>query len=181
MKRRLLLLLPVCIAAIVGQAKSKLPEIFRNATYVRVEAYNGDAFSPNVIPDDRRAIANVEQQLEDWHRYTLVLKREQAELIFVVRKGRIASATGHLGVDVGNLPRPRGQSQPDPNTNDPAVAAGVNADAGPADDLLEVYIVDPNGHRNGPIWSHTLQDGLDTPSLPLFQQLKHAVDTAYPK
>jgi hypothetical protein len=182
MKRRSLLLLPGCLLlSIAVLAKSKsLPEIFKIAQYVRVEAYNGDALNPSVIPDDRRAIFDVEQQLKDWQRYAVVYQRDRADLVFLVRKGRIASATGRAGVDVGTQPRQRAQYPQDPTRSDPS-EVGAAVEAGPADDLLEVYIVDPSGHLNGPIWTHTLRDGLDTPALPLFQQLKHAVDTTYPK
>ena len=182
MKRRLLLILPAyLLLSLVAAAKSKtLPEIFKFAHFVRVEAYNGDTFNPNVIPDDRRAIFDVEQQLKNWHRYSVVLERNQADLVLLVRKGRIASATGRVGVNVGTSPRQRGQAQPDPTRDDPSVALGAGAEAGPADDILEVFILDPDGHLNGPIWTRTLSDGLDAPTVPLFQQLKQAVDTAYP-
>ena len=182
MKRRYLLAMSCLLLSMVAAAKSKsLPEIFRNAQFVRVEAYNGDALNPNVIPDDRRAIFDVEQQLRDWHRYTIVLERDRADLILLVRKGRIASATGRVGVNIGTQPRQRSQSQPEATPNDPAVTLGGSAEAGPADDILEVYFLDPNGHLEGPIWTHTLRDGLDAPAVPLFQQLKHAVDTTYPR
>lgn len=185
MKRHLLLVLSGClILSLAVHAKSKtLPAVFMNAQFVRVEAYNGDTFNPNVLPDDRRAIYDVEQRLQDRELYTLVLERKDADLVLVVRKGRVASATGRLGVDIGGSPRQRGQSQPqpDPTRDESAVGYGVGADAGPADDLLEVYILDPNGRLNGPIWTHLQRDGLDEPTLPLFQQLKHEVDTSYPK
>jgi hypothetical protein len=183
MKRRLLLAVPGCfLLSLAVFAKSKsLPEIFKIAQYVRVEAYNGDALNPSVIPDDRRAIFDVEQQLKDWQRYAVVYQRDRADLVFLVRKGRIASATGRAGVDVGTQPRQRGQSPQEPTRGDPSLGVGAAAEAGPADDLLEVFIVDPSGHLNGPIWTHTLRDGLEAPALPLFQQLKHAVDTTYPK
>jgi hypothetical protein len=38
----------------------------------------------------------------------------------------------------------------------------------------------PSGTLTGPIWTQTLKHGLNRPNLPLFKQLKHDVETAYP-
>jgi hypothetical protein len=130
-----------------GNQKVNLPAVFKNAQYVDVEAYDGNASNPRVIPDDRHAIYNVEQGLKDWHRYAVVYERDRADLVFLVRKGRIASVT---------------------------------PEAGSPDDMLAVYFVDPSGKLNGPIWEHSLKGGLDAPALPLFERIKHEVETAYP-
>jgi hypothetical protein len=182
MKGRLWLAVPILLSAFALAKTKDLPAFFKNARFVRVEAYNGDALNPNVVPQDRRAIFDVEQQLKDWKRYGVVYEREHADLVFVVRKGRLASATGRADVDISRQPRQRGASQPFPDDGSASTGIGVgaSAEAGPVDDLLEVYIVAPSGELNGPIWTHTLSNGLDAPKVPLFQQLRQAVDTAYP-
>ena len=191
MKRRLFLLLLGSLSlSIVAQAKPKnqkvdLPAVFKNAQYVYVEAYAGDIFNPNLVPDDREAIYNVEQRLKDWHRYRLAYQRNQADLVFLVRKGRIASVTPRVVVGNGGRTRDGNSIPPDPTRTDnypgAGVGVGVGAEVGSADDELAIYLVDPSGALNGPIWSHNLKQGLDTPDLPLFQLIKHEVETAYPK
>ncbi len=159
-----------------GNQKVNLPAVFKNAQFVDVEAYDGDASNPRVIPDDRHAIYNVEQGLKDWHRYAVVYERDRADLVFLVRKGRIASVTP--GVEVGIGGRDRNSSPPDPTRTTTGV--GVDAEAGSPDDMLAIYIADPSGELSGPIWSHSLKGGLDAPALPLFERIKHEVETAYP-
>jgi hypothetical protein len=66
------------------------------ARYAHVEATDGDSFNPRVLPDDRRAIADVQHALLDWKRYILTAKRREAELVFVVRKGDLASVQGGI-------------------------------------------------------------------------------------
>jgi hypothetical protein len=141
-----------------------------------VEAYDGDALNPRVIPEDRNAIYNVEQGLKDWQRYSVVYERDRADLVFLVRKGRIASVTPSVGVDIGG--RDRNQSPPDPTRTTTGV--GVDAEAGSPDDMLAVYFMDASGKLSGPIWEHSLKGGLDAPALPLFERIKHEVETAYP-
>jgi hypothetical protein len=126
-------------------------------------------------------IYNVEQQLKDWHRYAVVYQRDRADLVFLVRKGLIASVTGRVDVGTGGRPREGSPAPPDPTRSNPSIGVGVDAEAGPAEDLLDVDIVDPSGRTIGPIWSYSLKDGLDAPAVPLFQRLKHEVVTTYPK
>lgn len=188
MKRRLflLLLLGSVSLSIVAQAKPKnqkvdLPAVFKNAQFVYVEAYAGDALNPNLVPDDRQSIYDVEQRLKDWHRYAITYQRDRADLVFLVRKGRIASVTPRVVVGIGSQPNNRNSSPPDPTRTNDSVGVGVDAEAGSPDDMLAIYLVDPTGELNGPIWSHSLKGGLDAPTLPLFQRIKHEVETAYPK
>ena len=58
-----------CRGARGKNQKAELPAVFKNAEFVYVQAYNGDALNPHVIPDDRDAIYNVEQGLKAWNRY----------------------------------------------------------------------------------------------------------------
>jgi hypothetical protein len=46
--------------------------------------------------------------------------------------------------------------------------------------VLAIYLVNPSGGLDGPIWLHVEKGGLDEPTLPLFQRIKHEVETAYP-
>ena len=48
------------------------PGTLANARYVYVAAYDGDQFDPNLLPDDRYAIAAVQDQIQKWGKLTLV-------------------------------------------------------------------------------------------------------------
>ena len=148
-----------------AKSKDTLPPILLSSHFVYVEAHDGDPFDPRVIPADRQAIANVQHAIQDWKRYVITVKRSDAELIFVVRKGRIASVQPRIGGGSGT-------------GGPPVVGAGVSGDVGSPDDLLEVRILNFDGSRTGPIWTRSMKDGLDPPDMPLFQQLKQAVDSA---
>jgi len=141
--------------------------------YVYVEALDGDIFNLHLLADDRKAIMDVENALRAWNRYMITVKRREAELLFVVRKGRIASVHGSFGGGAGNASGYPGV--PKPHTDG---TAGLGGEVGPADDLLYVYLLSPADNVQGPIWKHYMKDGLDTPEIPLFKQFKDAVESA---
>jgi hypothetical protein len=162
------------------QAKTKkpdtLPAVFNHATYVYVEATGGQEFDARLNPNDRQAITDVREALYVWKRYVVTAKREQADLIFVVRTGRLAEA--RVGVQVG----PGGQGIPNRPANGPTAGNGVSGggEVGPPDDLLEVYVPNPNDARGVLVWRGMLADGLSAPELTLFKQLKDQVESTYP-
>jgi hypothetical protein len=179
-----LLLASVAVPVLAqGNSKDKptLSEAFKNARYVYVEALNGDSMNPDVTPGDREAIYNVRQQLRDWGRYSTTTDRDHADLIVVVHKAHSnnSSLPADVGVGTPQRPSPRGTI---PN-NPPAGGRDVATDAeiGPPDDQLSVYLLSPSGSRTGPIWQQTQRSGLDAPKIQLFKRLKHDVDTAYPQ
>ena len=51
---------------------------------------------------------------------------------------------------------------------------------GPPDDLLEVYVPNPNDAQGILLWQRTLADGLNPPQLTLFKQFKDEVERTYP-
>lgn len=162
--------LPLLLSA---QAKKhKLPALFDHARYVWVEAADGDEFKPGLLPEDRQAIADVEDSIRDWNRYILTARREEADLVFVVRKGRVASAT--LGGTVGSGGPIAGPQRT------PALGAKVGTEVGPPDDLLQVCERHTDGTLSGPIWMKSQAGGLDGPDPELFQRLRKAVDEDYP-
>jgi len=181
----LLLLAPAIVPAHAKSKKPyKLPAIFSQATYVYVEAVDGQQFDPRLYPEDRQAIANVQSALEDWHRYTLTVKREEAELIFVVRKGREAEA--RVGIQGGTPPLGTpGRPQNNPNNpngpNSPGgVGTSVGGEVGPPDDLLEVYYKSADHAHGMMIWQRTEADGLDRPDVALLRELRNEVERTYP-
>jgi len=188
----LLLVLVPALSTLQAKPKKpyKLPAEFNQATYFYVEAIDGQEFDPRLYPEDREAIANVERALQDWHRYSLTVKRDDAELIFVVRKGRAAEA--RVGVPVGAPPvgaqgrypnNPNNPNGPN-NSNGPNSLPGVGVEAGgevgPPDDLLEVYYKSPDHSHGTLLWQRTEAEGLDRPSVNLVRELRDEVERTYP-
>jgi hypothetical protein len=165
----------------VAQAKPKKanvpPAIFGQAKYVYVETPDGDAFTPGLLPEDRQAIFDVEKAIRSWNRYQLTPGRGQAELIFVVRTGRVASATVHGGFGTGNH-SPNGAAVPGANPQGNSVGGGV--EVGSPDDLLWVYARNPDGTLSAPIWTRSEAEGLRSHSVPLLEEVRNEVDAAYP-
>jgi hypothetical protein len=99
--RRCLPCLLLLLLLFSGPAQSKkkdpdIPALFRQAHYVYVEAVDGDEFNPRLYPEGRQAIADVGHALQTWKRYVLTIRRQDADLVFVVRKGRLAAAQGSM-------------------------------------------------------------------------------------
>lgn len=183
----LLAIVPTLAFARKKPKKPALPAIFEHARYVYVEAVDGDEFNPRLYPPDREAIADVMKAISHWKRYVLTYNREEADLVFVVRTGRLAGVKA--GYSRGTIPDPQSRGTiPGPQSrgnpaqqgrgNDSAISVG--AEAGPRDDLLEVCQIDPNGILSSPLWMRTQRDGLEAPDLPLLKELRKEVDSAYP-
>jgi hypothetical protein len=184
----LLLILVPALALAQHKAKkhNDVPAVFQYAHFVYVEAADGDATKPGLYPEDRQAIFDVQDALQDWNRYALANRREGADVVLVVRKGRLAGAQTHAGVSVGTprLPgsgnpaagRPPGQS----GQGGDGEGVGAEGEVGPENDMLRVYLVSSDGKLSGPLWTREIQDGLDAPNVVLMQQLRTAVERAYP-
>jgi hypothetical protein len=179
----LLLLLPTLAPAQKKAKKPSVPEIFDHARYVYVEAVDGQEFSPGLDPDDRIAIADVRDELQKWGRYNLTIDRNQADLVFVIRKGRLAGAetTGSIGGG-GPYPRtgPEGGQLPGRQQRPQGPGFGVGSEVGPPDDLLQVCQLNADGKLSGPLWIRSFAGGLDAPRVALFKQFKDDVEKAYP-
>jgi hypothetical protein len=172
-----LVLLPVLGFAQTKKKKPSTPAVFGNAKYVYVQAEDGDMYNPHLLPEDRDAISDVMNALHAWGRYTVMPSEDGAELVFIVRKGRLGSAT--VGGTVGNTSTPPyGSPRPPPNQ---APGVMVGGEAGPPDDFLEVRMKQPGGDLSGPIWRHTMTDGLNGPKVLLLQALRQAVERDYPQ
>lgn len=187
-----LVLLPTLTLAQNQNTKKTVPAVFNNARYVWVESMDGDIFTPTLLPADRHAIIVVQNALERWGRYVLCTDRKEAELIFVVRAGRAGEAS--TGVGVGNpgteqpdSRNPRQKQPPDwssPDSMGSEVPMGtkvmVGGAAGPPNDLLKV-VAGNDPENSTQVWLRSEKNGLGSPNVPLFQQLKKAVDHDYPR
>lgn len=167
-------ILGVVVVTIIGMAlaqgqpkknNDEVPKILLTSRYVYVEAIDGDMSNPRVLPENRKAITDLQYVLQHWKRYIITAKRREAEIVFVVCKGSLASVKGGVGAHGGTNERT-------------GASASLDAQVGLLDDRLEVYILNPDESLMGPIWRHSLKDGLDSPEMPLFAQFKKAIDTA---
>lgn len=166
-----------------SQKNSAPSAAFNNARYVYVQAEDGDITRPNLLPEDRQAIADVLDGLHDWNRYVVVISPGDADLIFVVRKGRLASVEVNAGGSMrSSVPRTStgshgpSSAQQDPGSDD----TGVRTDVGPPDDMLRVFLRNGDGKRGAPIWIGRQDGGLDAPDVALLHQLRIAIEQAYP-
>ena len=182
-------MLVVMPALVLAQQKNKKhPDVstaFLNARSVYVEAIGGgDITQPGLDPPDLRAIADVDDGIQNWKRYTLANRKDQADLVFEVRKGRTVGLQGHTGIPPGQRPIPIGAGNPGRQpgqAQDDGDVAGIGPEAGPSDDTLKVFQLTSDGKLVGPIWNRELKDGLDGPGVPLLQLLHDAVEQAAAK
>lgn len=208
--RKSVLLLVLILGGEVGIAPAKakkeppLSKLFCQAHYVYVETADGDVADPRVLPADREAAGALQEHLQDWKRYTVVERPADADLIWVVRTGRIADAGVAAGFPVGNSdvtarigggpgsagngpgPSPGGTPNLGTNGQDPA-DSGRAAGEGPAgtqakqtgdpNDLLTVLMGPGEGApQHTWLWRKAEKDGLLDPNMSLFQQIRSAVD-----
>lgn len=60
------------------------PKTLINARYVYVTAYDGGQFNPRLLPEDRQAIAAVQDAIQHWGQYIVVYRPQDADMILAV-------------------------------------------------------------------------------------------------
>lgn len=158
-------LLLVFALAVKAEDKDTIPAVIKNATFVYVTAYSGDVSSPDVMPDDRHAVQNVQGAIEKWGRYKLVYKRGEADLVLVVRTGRLAEVKG--GVQVG--------TQRVGDTTSRSHGSAIGGEVGDPQDTLEVYMAS-QGVTGPPLWRGRAPGGLKAPGMQLMQEFRARVE-----
>jgi hypothetical protein len=78
-----LALVMLSTAAAAGNAP-QLPRTLANARFVYVTAYDGDQFDPPLLPDDRVAIARVQDAIQKWGKLMVVYRPQDADIILAV-------------------------------------------------------------------------------------------------
>jgi hypothetical protein len=159
-----------------------VPAVFQNAHYVYVEVEGGGILEPTLVLEDRRLISDVEDRVRQWHRYAITRNRREADLVFVVRKGRQAAGQPEGGISAGPGPQ-SGQvgpgSSPGPGKT-PGTQIGARTEFDAPDDSVRVFI-QSEGRLTSKVWERSSDGGLDAPALRLVQQLQDAVERAYPQ
>jgi len=161
-----LVLLPALTTLTAAQQGYKpLPKLVIHAKYVLVTTYQGyDLTNPNMTPDDRRAVVDVQNAIKKWGRYELAYQPADADLIFLVRKGRILEAQPGVRISAGS-------------TIPVQVGSNVPVDAGDPRDMLAMYDAS-DGIDSAPLWRNSEAEGLNPPSMNLIKQLRQAIDKA---
>jgi hypothetical protein len=59
--------------------------IFANARFVYVAAYDGNQFNPNLLPEDREAIARVQDAIQKWGKLIVVYRPQEADVMLLVQ------------------------------------------------------------------------------------------------
>lgn len=80
-----LLSMAMSIAAAWAENAPEMPRIFANARFVYVTAYDGGQFNPNLLPEDREAIARVQDAIQKWGKLTVVYRPQDADMIIAVQ------------------------------------------------------------------------------------------------
>jgi hypothetical protein len=197
----LLLLVPLAVAKDKDKDKDKtqLPKLVVSAQYVFVTTYFGDPsdqpLNIHIMPEDRQAVADVQRAIEKWGKYSIALVRGDADLVIVVRKGRLAETQAGVRAHAGSrLPsnrpnEPAGIADPTnpdtpgaelgDNSRTPSVRPEATADFGDPQDEIAVYSAALGNEANTPpIWRGRRIDGLDPPQMRLIQELRTKVEAA---
>jgi hypothetical protein len=56
-----------------------------SARYVYVTSYDGSEFSSNPLPQDQKAIANVQNAIQKWGKFVVVDNPQQADIVLMVQ------------------------------------------------------------------------------------------------
>jgi len=183
---RFLLALLFFASLAVGKDKTPLPKLVVSAQYVLVTTNFGDPaeqpLNPHIMPEDRQAVADVQNAIEKWGKYTIAYRRQDADLIIVVRKGRVAEALGGARVHVGSRPS-NGPGQPDggvgPDASTPSIHPEADGDFGDPQDMIALYSASLGTETNSPpLWRGRRMDGLNPPQMSLIQELRTKVEAA---
>jgi hypothetical protein len=81
----LLLSLALSTAVALAGNVPELPRTLSNARFVYVRAYDGDQFDPRLLPDDRAAIARVQDAIQKWGKLIVVYRLQDADIILEVQ------------------------------------------------------------------------------------------------
>ncbi|HEX3986283.1 MAG TPA: hypothetical protein VHX13_06690 [Acidobacteriaceae bacterium] len=191
----LILLLGGVVTTVSAKKKkdAEASRLFCQAQYAYVRTIDGDVLNPNVLPEDRDAANRMLDQIQGWKRYTIVYRPEEADLVFVVRTGRLASAQvlGSVAprepypggsVNIGRNPGAATQNAQDPGAageypmdRNGGGGVGAGAGVGPPDDLLQVYASGGGNDVHTMLWEHSQHNGLQG-AQPLFEHLRDAVE-----
>jgi len=162
------------LLALLAPVEAGPPALLAYARYVALGYDHGDGFvsetnvRAEVLSEEREALQRIRAGLEQWGRYVVVVRPEQADLLIAIRKGRLVSVGG--GVNVGGPSSGRVGAGP----------IGTGSMAGAAvsspDDMIEVF------ERSGSlVWRGMKPNGLAGAGPPLWESFQAEVAKAEKK
>jgi hypothetical protein len=149
------------------------PALLAEARYVALGYDHGAGFvsetdvRADVLDEEREALQRIRAGLEDWGKYVVVVRPEQADLLIAIRKGRNVSLGG--GVSIGG-----------PQSGRPGGPVGIGplagAEVSSPEDMVEVF------ERSGAlVWRGMKANGLSGAGPPLWQSFQAEVAKAEKK
>ena len=81
----LLVVLLLATAALAATSPAPFPKTLSNARYVYITSYDGNQFNFNVLQEDRQAIANVQDAIQEWGHYIVVYRPQDADIVLAVQ------------------------------------------------------------------------------------------------
>lgn len=189
-------LVTVCALAVVfsgvasaqKKPKDNFPALILHARYIYVTAFTGDQFNPRVMQEDRIAMNDVINALRKWGRYAITYNENNADLVMVVRRGKVAALKGGVilggpNVSVGRPGVDVGVGRPGAGTGTSSGGPGVysGAEAGSPDDTLMVMRGGEPPLDTSALWRRSAHNGLQGPNPALVQAFKKDVEQAAAK
>ena len=164
------------------KSKSNLNRNITHAQFVMLTTLHGNRFETSKVPpEDVKAFWATEAALKKWGRYILVYTPEEADLIMVVRAGRVASIHGGIAgtdtITIGRMPR----TDPSDPTGAPVPPIGsesAGGEVGPSEDMLEIYDAHLGVMTSSPLWRKLQASGLEGPEPSLVKELRKEVEAA---
>jgi len=77
--------LAMSTAVALAEHTPEMPCIFTNARFVYVAAYDGNQFNPNLLPEEREAIARVQDAIQKWGKLIVVYRPQEADVMLLVQ------------------------------------------------------------------------------------------------
>jgi hypothetical protein len=191
---------PVCAAlltalslAVAASAapKPKVPALLERAQYIAFAYDLGDHFvsesqvaaAPEILPEERRALEAIHDDIEKWGRYVVTDRLDQAEIIIAIRLGRRGTmevGRGSGGVieppfGAGPTGRPRQVGQNPGGTGGQSTVVGAQLSSN--EDRLDVY-ESRNGTPGMRLWSAAEFGGLAGTPPSVYKALRKDIEAA---
>lgn len=164
--------------------KKIVPARIAQARYVALGYDLGDRFlsetaaiaSPDILPEERRALQTIADDLRSWGKYVITVRPEDAELFIAVRIGRRGSLGGST-IGGGVSDGAGGYGGAFDSTGGVRRGSSYNAEISSNEDMLTIY--DAARGRVGPqLWRAMKRGGLAGEPPKLYQQFRADVERA---
>jgi hypothetical protein len=160
-----------------------VPALLERARYVALGYDLGDGFlsaeqitavAAATLPEERRALEAIRNDLEKWGHYIVTLRPEEAEILIVVRVGRRGSL--NVGGGRGNP----GGSRGGPGSSGVVSSRTIGGELSSNEDRVSVYEA-RSGRPGIRLWSAAGDGGLAGSPPRLYKSLREEIEAAAKK